>query len=65
MGACKNKIYQTSNIRRTLKTFKWIWIISLFLTPLVGLFSILIISYIEISLSINWNASFTGKKLQK
>ena len=63
MGACKNKIYQTSNIRRTLKTFKWIWIISLFLTPIVGLFSILIISYIEISLAIDWSSSFTGKKL--
>jgi len=64
MGVCKNRINQTSNnIRRTLWTFKWIWIISLFLTPIVGLFSILIISYIEISLAIDWSSSFTGKKL--
>jgi hypothetical protein len=64
MGDGKNRINQTSSyIRRTLRTFKWIWIISLFLTPLVGLFSILIISYIEISLAIDWDLSFTGKKL--
>jgi len=58
-----NKYNFTNNIKITLKTLRRLWIISLFLSPLIGLFSILIISYIAISLEIDWDASFTGKKI--
>jgi hypothetical protein len=56
------RIYHSlGSLKRTIRTLRWIWIISLFLSPFIGFFSILIIAYIEISLSIDWNASFTGK----
>jgi hypothetical protein len=50
------------NLKRLLR---YCWIFSLWLSPLIGLFSILIISYIEIGVSIDWEASFTGKKIYK
>lgn len=66
MGKHKTRLYQIfNNMKRISRTLRWIWIISLFLSPFIGLFSILIISCIEISLSIDWDASFTGKKLSK
>ncbi len=44
--------------KRTLATLRWIWIIFLFLSPFVGIISILLISYIAIYQSIDWNSFF-------
>lgn len=64
MGEFKKEKFQLPNsLKRTSRVLIWIWIISLFLSPYVGLFSILMISCIEISYSIDWGASFTGKKM--
>lgn len=45
-------------MKRTKKALVWFWIASLFFSPLVGLLSILFLSYIEIANHIDWEASF-------
>ena len=66
MGDKNKSMYNfTKNIKITIKTLRYFWIISLFLSPVVGLFSILIISYVTIYFEIDWNTGFTGKKINK
>ena len=56
MGEFRNEINHISkNIKRTSRTLRWIWIISLFLSPFIGLISIVIFSYIAIYQFIDWN----------
>jgi len=47
-------------MKKTKKTLIWFWIVSLFLSPIIGLFSILFLSYVEIVNQIDWNKSFLG-----
>jgi ABC-type multidrug transport system permease subunit len=45
-------------MKKTKKAFIWFWIASLFFSPLIGLFSILFLSYIEIANQIEMDNSF-------
>ena len=52
-------------MKKTLKVLTWLWILSLFMSPIVGLYSILALSCVELGTNINWDATFTGKPLNK
>ena len=56
----KTKIYQ--HFKRTLRLLGCIWFLTLLSSPIAGLVSILMLSCAEIGASIDWDASFTGKK---
>jgi hypothetical protein len=56
MGEFRNEINHISKyIKRTSRTLRWIWIISLFLSPFIGLFNMVILLYIAIYQDIDWN----------
>lgn len=42
-----------------------LYIISLFISPLIGLFSIVVISYFEINKNIEWSNLFVKKDYKK
>jgi hypothetical protein len=52
-------------MKETKKAISWIWILSLFLSPIIGLLSILVLSYYELGRNIKWDATFTGKPIKK
>jgi len=64
-GICIRLIDKFKNIKRTLRTIRYIWIICLFLSPFIGFISLLILNYIAIIEEIDWDLSFTGKKMPK
>jgi hypothetical protein len=48
-----------------LRAIRYIWIISLFLSPFIGFISLLILNYLAIIEEIDLDLSFTGKKMPK
>lgn len=63
MGEKKGKrsgMYQ--KFKRTLRSLGCLWFLTLFFSPIAGLVSMLMLSCIEIGTTIDWDASFTGKK---
>ncbi len=59
-GRRKKIVLRNKEMKKTKKTLIWFWIVSLFLSPIIGLFSILFLSYVEIVNQIDWNKSFLG-----
>lgn len=52
---------ESNSLKRTKRLFRFFYIISLFLSPLVGLISILILSYVEILNQIDWTDDYLKK----
>jgi hypothetical protein len=59
MGDVRKKIKQSfKKMKKFSRTLKWIWILSLFLSPFIGIISIVVLLNIEIYHSIDWNTFF-------
>ena len=56
----KRKYKLLKRLNKTRQGLTYLWIALLFLSPFLGFFSILILSYFEIASSIDWNADFFG-----
>ncbi len=59
MGDIRKKIkHSFKKMKKYSRTLKWIWILSLFLSPFIGIISIVVLLNIEIYNSIDWNTFF-------
>jgi len=51
-------------MKKTIKAISWIWILSLFLSPIIGIISIIILAFYELGRNIKWDSTFTDKTIK-